>query len=354
MAPHYAVKCNNDPQLLKWIHEFRPAGLGTAGVPKPGFDCASLREIDDACAIGAAPSDIIYAQPCKKSGDIRAAEDRGVRLTVADSVEEIEKLGDAKWRGEVLVRLLVADGGSKQPFGKKFGAPVEWLPRMYDAAKFHGVTMTGFSFHVGSQCEDPRQYAAAIADCKKSAAIAKTRGFETDVVDIGGGFIPNNRMFKSVAAQVRAAAATLPPKTRWLAEPGRFLAAPTTTLYTTVIGKKPVWPPPSKTDEPAWRITVDESVYGCFSNIPFDGQKPQLEQGWGKATATAAAAAAAAARRPTIVFGRTCDSGDMIDAAAPLLEVQVGDVFRVRNMGAYTTVSASEFNGFPKPEVRYV
>ena len=349
VAPHYAVKCNNDAQLLKWIHEFRPVGSS----PRPGFDCASLREIDDACASGAAPSDIIYAQPCKKHDDIRAAEDRGVTLTVADSVEEIEKLGDAKWRGDVLVRLLVADGGSKQPFGKKFGAPVEWLPRMYDAAKFHGVAMTGFSFHVGSQCEDPRQYAAAIDDCKKSAVIAKTRGFETGVVDIGGGFVPNNRMFKAVAAQVRAAAATLPPSTKWLAEPGRFLAAPTTTLYTTVIGKKPVWPPPSTPEEPAWRLTVDESVYGCFSNIPFDGQKPRLEHFKRAVVGAASRAAASAKRRPTIVFGRTCDSGDLIDAAAPLSEVQVGDVFRVRNMGAYTTVSASEFNGFPKPEVRY-
>ncbi len=351
MAPHYAVKCNNDPQLLRWIHNYKPVGSSSPG---PGFDCASLREIDEVRAIGAASSDILYAQPCKKLEDIRAAEARGVFRTVADSVEEIEKLGDAKWRGEVLVRLLVADGGSKQPFGKKFGAPLEWLPRMYEAARFHKVAMTGFSFHVGSQCEDPKQYAAAIDDCKKSAAIAKTHGFETATVDIGGGFIPSNRMFKAVAAQVRAAAKTLPPSTKWVAEPGRFFAAPTTTLYTTVIGKKPVWPPPSTPGEPAWRITVDESVYGCFSNIPFDGQKPRLEQcRRAGAASKAVAAAAAATRRPTIVFGRTCDSGDLIDAAAPLSEVQVGDVFRVRNMGAYTTVSASEFNGFPKPEVRY-
>ncbi len=344
VAPHYAVKCNNDPQLLKWIREFYP-GSAAAGTGA-GYDCASLREIDEVRAIGAPSSSILYAQPCKKFSDIQAAQERGVQVTVADSVEEIEKLGAARWSGQVLVRLLVADGGSKQPFGKKFGAPYEWLPRMYDVAKAHKLSMTGFSFHVGSQCEDPRQYAAAIEDCKKSAVIAKTRGYDTSIVDIGGGFVPHNRMFKAVAAQVRAAASKMDPSIKWVAEPGRFFAAPTTTLYTTVIGKKPVWPPPSTEKEPAWRITVDESVYGCFSNIPFDGQKPRLEH-------FRAGAAAAAKRRPTIVFGRTCDSGDLIDAAAPLSEVQVGDVFRIRNMGAYTTVSASEFNGFPKPEVRY-
>jgi ornithine decarboxylase len=57
--------------------------------------------------------------------------------------------------------------------------------------------------------------------------------------------------------------------------------------------------------------------------------------------------------RPTRVFGRTCDSGDLIADAANLPEVGVGDWLRIRSMGAYTTVTASEFNGFPKPRCVY-
>jgi ornithine decarboxylase len=112
-----------------------------------------------------------------------------------------------------------------------------------------------------------------------------------------------------------------------------------------VIGKKPVWPAPKSADEPAWRITVDESVYGTFSNIPFDGQKPVLER--------VRPLAGGETTRPTVIFGRTCDSGDLISADARLPELNVGDVLRVTNMGAYTTVTASEFNGFPRPHKIY-
>lgn len=326
--------------MLRWMKDY---------FPDMGFDCASRQEIDTALPI-CGPSKIIYAQPCKKPEDIKIAAVRGINLTVADSVEEIEKLGVAKWDGEVLVRLLVRDGGSKQPFGKKFGAPAEWLPKMYSAAAAHKINMTGYSFHVGSECQDPSQYKNAIEDCKAAEVIAKKFKFNTRVVDVGGGFLPDAASFKAVAATIRDATRTHfnDQSVKIIAEPGRFLAQPTHTLYTTVIGKKPVWPPPKSQTEPAWRITVDESVYGTFSNIPFDGQKPLLE-----VLNTKRLKRLSTAKRPTVVFGRTCDSGDLISSAALLPEVQVGDVLCIRNMGAYTTVTASEFNGFPRPNKIY-
>jgi ornithine decarboxylase len=315
-------------------------------VPDMGFDCASEREINDVLPI-VKPSKIIYAQPCKKLEDIRIAAARGVGLTVADSVEEIEKLAEARWDGDVYIRLLVGDKGSKQPFGKKFGAPAEWLPAMYDVAAHYKLNMTGHSFHVGSECMNPDQYKHAIIDCKKAAELAKKYNFKTTGLDIGGGFLPDPTRFKEIARVIAEACRVhyTDPAVRIIAEPGRFLAQPTHTLYTTVIGKKPVWPPPTSTAEPKWRITVDESVYGTFSNIPFDGQKPVLER--------IKPSAHGELLRPTVVFGRTCDSGDLIASEALLPELKVGDVLRVRDMGAYTTVTASEFNGFPRPNKIY-
>ncbi len=89
---------------MKWMTEHRA---------DMGFDCASLREMDEVLPM-CKPSQIIYAQPCKKISDIEVAQMRGVKSTVVDSVEEVEKLGAAGWTGETLVRLLVRDGGSKQ------------------------------------------------------------------------------------------------------------------------------------------------------------------------------------------------------------------------------------------------
>ncbi|KAK5016459.1 Ornithine decarboxylase, partial [Cryomyces antarcticus] len=49
VKPHYAVKCNPDPQVLRLL-----AGLGT------GFDCASKAEIEQVLNMGVDPSRIIY------------------------------------------------------------------------------------------------------------------------------------------------------------------------------------------------------------------------------------------------------------------------------------------------------
>lgn len=318
---------------MRWMCELNP---------DLGFDCASDREISEVLPFG---RPIVYAQPTKKLDDITSAQSRGVSITVVDSVEEVEKLAEARWSGEVLVRLLVSDAGSKQPFSKKFGAPMPWLPTIYDAAKAHKLNMTGFSFHVGSECCEADQYRAAIANCSMGSEIAQRYGFRTTCVDIGGGFLPDEHAITMVGKAVGSARRQYfgtDPAVRWIAEPGRFLAAPTHTLYTKVIGKKPVWPAPDKETDPAWRITIDESVYGAFSNIPFDGQRPVLEPIGTTATASTLV------QRPTVVFGRTCDSGDCIGTNIMLPEMRVGDVLRVPNMGAYTTVTASEFNGFPK------
>lgn len=328
--------------MMRWMCEL---------YPEMGFDCASDREIQEVHPL-VQPHKIIYAQPCKKVEDIRLAAARGVELTVVDSVEEVEKLAEADWRGGVLTRLLVQDAGSKQPFSKKFGAPLAWLPRIYGAAKAHGLNFHGFSFHVGSECVAPTQYKQAIADCYKASKLAKKHGgFDTTLIDIGGGFVPNPAMFEAVANEVKSARHTYfnDPAVRWIAEPGRFLAAPTHTLYTTVIGKKPVYPAPKSKSEPKYRITIDESVYGSFSNIPFDHQVPTFE----RLRTPSTAAAPQDKPRPTIIFGRTCDSGDCLGTHIPLHDVVVGDVLRVPNMGAYTTVTASEFNGFPKAQRIY-
>lgn len=314
--------------------------------PDMGFDCASEREINEVLPL-CDNKKIVYAQPCKKLQDIKSAQMKGVSLTVADSVEELEKLAEANWRGGILVRMLVEDKGSKQPFSKKFGAPIQWLPSMYEVAKEHSLQMVGFSFHVGSECENPTQYTLAIEECKKAQKIAKQFGYSLQIMDVGGGFLPKKDTFETVANHIRNATSTyLPDKDiTWIAEPGRFLAAPTHTLYTTVIGKKPVWPAPTNENDPKWRVTIDESVYGCFSNIPFDHQKPVLER--------MREATQGENRNATIVFGRTCDSGDCIGTDIPMYETNVGDIIRVENMGAYTTVTASEFNGFPKAERIY-
>ena len=326
VTPYYAVKANNDPTLLRW--------LKAAGVR---YDCASPREMEDVITAGARPSsDIVYAQPCKTVTDLRRAAAMGVPTTVVDSVEEVAKLQAAAWPGNTLIRLLVPDEGSAQPFSRKFGAPLAWVPDIQRALRRARIPQVGWSFHVGSVCQAPAQFARAI-EC--AALVDPDR--KATVMDLGGGFVSDPAAFAAAAAAIRTAMPLFPATTRWIAEPGRFFAAPAADAEVEVIGVKPRLPPAIS----GTRVTLDESVYGIFSNIPFDGFRPIFEH-----------LAPDARHRPveaTTLFGRTCDSADCIVEDTLLPALRVGDRLRVRNMGAYTVVSSSEFNGFPAPRREY-
>ena len=163
-------------------------------------------------------------------------------------------------------------------------------------------------------------------------------------MDIGGGFLPDEASFRAAAAVIQDAQRLFPASTRWVGEPGRFLSAPVADLEMEVIGIKRRLGEDGKPD--GWRYTVDETIYGTFSNIPFDGQRLQYRL-----------LAADVAERPRVratLFGRTCDSADCLAADIELPELRIGDRLAVANMGAYTVVSASEFNGFPCPKRIYL
>lgn len=51
------------------------------------------------------------------------------------------------------------------------------------------------------------------------------------------------------------------------------------------------------------------------------------------------------------IGGISCDSMDVVAKNVFLPEPQIGDFLYILSTGAYTTVYASNFNGFPRPEV---
>ena len=323
VKPHYAVKANNDPVLLKWLHD-----AGAA------FDCASPREMHQVIRAGAQATDIIYAHPCKSPAEIRAAGRLRVQTTVVDSPEEVEKLRAAGWKGDTLIRLLVPDEGSAQPFSKKFGAPLAWVPEIAERLKDACIPLRGWSFHVGSVCGDASQYRKAISVCAEASALVEKHA---EIVDIGGGFVADPEQFGEAAAALTEGRTLFPTTTRWIGEPGRFFAAPAATLRLQVNGVK------RGLQEGTCRYTLDESIYGALSNIPFDGFRFAFRL-------------LSAENRPLVkatIYGRTCDSADLIAENVEIPELRVGDWLRVDNMGAYTIVSGSEFNGFKKPRRIY-
>lgn len=326
VKPYYAVKCNPDPKLIGLLRQ-----------SAFGFDCASTREL----SMMRKDDSIVYANPCKSDHDLEYAKSFGSPITVVDSCEEIDKMVSINYNGGTLIRIKVDDSGSTMPFGAKFGATYEQVKKIGEFAKKKGIQIRGISFHVGSESKDTKAHEKAIHMAVNHCIELLLQDHKANIIDIGGGFVPDHKDFTLRTRDIRFAIHHMNtlPGIRFIAEPGRFFATQSQDLFVQVIGKKPAL------GNAGWRYTLDESIYGQFTNILFDHQKPrwvripmfdsEKKRSWGKG----------------VLFGRTCDSLDVIARSESMEELEVGDWLWFPNMGAYTTATASEFNGFPKPPV---
>ena len=329
VKPYYAVKCNPEPFLLNTLYK---SGIG--------FDCASLREVHEVLAQNKAMKaetapEILYAHPMKSDRDIRMVDSMGIRQTTVDSVEECFKLDSNSWNGSAILRVAVGDSESKMPFSTKFGASMDEVNII---AKRCQVPITGVSFHVGSGCDSAEQYRLAIKYCVKEVfPLLEISGHKPTILDIGGGFSSNMSEFIKVADVIsKTIYQDVSNNISVIAEPGRYLAQPCQDLFVKIIAKKP------GLNGKGWRYVIDESLYGQFSCIPFDQQRPAWIH------IPSEEQIAIQEREESVLFGRTCDSLDMI-AKGPMEYMEVGDWLYFPLMGAYTSATASEFNGFPKP-----
>ena len=330
IRPYYAVKCNNMPAVLEELHR---GGCG--------FDCASLAELRTVRAIGASSNDIIYANPCKSRRELIEADYSG--MTTFDSYSELAKIHEVAPRAKPILRIFVDDkGASRIPLNKKFGFHIRNAHELEFVEPL--IPIHGIAFHVGSDCTSVTAYQSAF-DTVREFLERFSRfpsAFKPEILDIGGGFSGNslnNAFFsKELAPLILRQVESLPFKTV-IAEPGRFFAEECCSLRVPVIGRKIL---PDGTPS----ITVDESVYGIFSGVLFDGFKPKFE---------------CVTRKPYTdmkkftIFGRTCDSADIIAENVWLpKEIDDSDVLEVRDIGAYSWVSMSKFNGFEKPTALHV
>jgi len=327
VKPFYAVKSNNDPVLLSWIQKI---GLKV--------DCASPGEMKACLKAGFHKSDILYANTMKATVDLKEAMDLGVGVTTTDSVEGVEQMAGSNM--SVIVRLAVSDATSRCPFSIKFGAkPQEWWP-IYKAIQQNRLTFGGVSFHVGSGASDPEVFKSAIRTCRQ---FQNQIGCELPVVDIGGGFLPSPKPFLAAAKGIVEEIddweyhGTGPKE--WIAEPGRFFSSPVQTLLCPIVFKKK--------SHGLIRYTLDDSLYGQFSSIVYDHAKPAFTVDTGDRKVVPS-------DRTSLFFGKTCDSLDLLFTQDGGPEYEVGDFFVFPFMGAYTSASATTFNGFALPKRIYL
>ena len=292
---------------------------------------ASAGEIEALAREGVAGDRMIYANPVKDARGLRAAAKYGVRRMTFDDASEIGKIAQAVPGASVLVRIAVHNSRALVDLNTKFGArPEDALPLLL-AAKRAGLRPVGICFHVGSQSLSVAAYEEALLFVHGLFAEAKAAGLTLTDLDIGGGFpVPDAAgLAVDVAAMLTAIdrqIVRLFPETAVYCEPGRFLPGTAVNLVASVIGTK------DRAGHP-WYI-LDEGIYGAFSGMMYDHWHYPLHT-FGRGERVRATFA-----------GPSCDGIDVLyeDFLTPRLTV--GDHVLATDIGAYTTVSATQFNGF--------
>src|SRR4051794_24930155 len=148
---HFAVKCNPSPGLVRTV-------LGRGG----SFEIASLTELHLVTAHGAQAEEILYSNTMKPPAHVAGAYAMGVRRFAFDSESELRKLAHHAPGAEVYVRLAVDDRHSLFPLSRKFGTSLDEAERLLLMTYELGLVPLGVTFHVGSQCLDPKAWALAI------------------------------------------------------------------------------------------------------------------------------------------------------------------------------------------------
>ena len=324
ITPHYAIKSNPEPLLIKTLY--------SRGVK---FDCASLQEIklvkENIPHAVNLNKHIVYANPCKSMVDLEyAKKEANSPTTVIDSYEELDKLVEIDYQGGAFVRITTDDKFSKIPFSGKFGIEPSLVKDLGLYAKSKNISIKGISFHVGSGGNDGKVYYKTIEVAKQLCNKLKEQSHIANTIDIGGGFLSDEADFVKKSKYIKGA---YDKNFSFIAEPGRFFSSVSQDFFVKVIGKKP-W-------NNGWRYTIDDSLYGQFSCIPFDQAKPL----WVRVSEDNEIRN----KSKGIIMGRTCDSVDVIAKCNLMEELNVGDWLWFPQMGSYTNATANEFNGFPKP-----
>ena len=320
----YAVKSNPAMPIIKTLAE-----LGAS------FDVASDGEMLQLTGMGISADRMIYANPFKTPKGLMTAKNIGVDKFTYDSESEIIKMAKAVPGGKVLLRVRIDNTKALVDLNKKFGAAPEDVMRLLRLASDQGLDVAGLCFHVGSQSPNAEAHVEALQICRKLFDEAAVAGFNLRILDIGGGLpITSPDMdidIVQMVSEINTTIEKLFPYTEIWAEPGRFICGTTMNLITSVIGTQ-------RRNNQQWYF-LDEGIYGTFSSIIFDHWDFELESF--KQTANEVATFA----------GPSCDSLDVIfrDKLTPPLVV--GNILVVPNCGAYTSASASEFNGFAKAEI---
>ena len=330
---HYAIKANNEPEILRAISA---RGFGA--------DCVSGNEITAAVECGFDPAGIYYAGVGKTDEEIITGIDAGIGCFNIESLEEIDILAGilAKKGKSATVALRVNPNidahtheyittGLKE---NKFGIDMSLLDKALDKVKaYPQLILGGLHFHIGSQItiNEPFKILCERINDLKTKYILK--GVRFDFFNVGGGLgidydNPQLNPIPDFAGyfDTLLSGMDLDEGQQLHCELGRAVVAQCGSLISEVvlvkkgIGKDFVIVDAGMSD------LLRPALYGAhhkIENISAEG-KP--------------------ADHVYDVVGPICESSDVFAKDEPLPETHRGDLIAFRSAGAYGSAMASRYN----------
>ncbi len=324
------------------------------------IDVVSSGEIRTASSAGYPMEHAFFHSNNKTDADIRFAMDHGVGYFVVDCPEELLNINAvAGERGicqKVLLRLTPGidphtfEAVATGKVDSKFGSAIETgqaLEIFQKAVALANLSLEGFHCHVGSQVFDSQVFFDAAEIMLEFIARLKRKfGFDTKILDLGGGYgvryvdsdpeidIADNlaqvgRCVEEICSRLGLSVPVI------VMEPGRSIVADAgMTLYTVGSVKR----------IPGYKNYV--SVDGGMSD------NPRFALYGSSYTVLAVKQAEQSKSFSCSVVGRCCESGDIIQENVSLPEtIGRGDLLAVATTGAYNYSMASNYNRIPRPPV---
>jgi diaminopimelate decarboxylase len=333
--PHlicYAVKANSSLAVLQLL-----ARLGS------GFDIVSEGELARVLRAGGDPARIVFSGVGKRTAEMRAALQAGIRCFNIESEAELERLNrvaaDSGHIAPVSIRVNPDVDAQTHPYistglrDNKFGIDVDQALDVYRRASgMPHLRVTGIDCHIGSQLTATAPFVDALLRVLQLVDRLQAEGIELAHIDLGGGLgIPYGAgdeppLPDSYARELLSHMADRPQEL--LLEPGRAIAGNAGLLLTRVEYLKHTAHKNFAIVDAAMNDLQRPALYDAWHDIlpvqPRDGET-----------------------RPYDVVGPVCETGDFLGKGRDL-RLQEGDLLAVRSAGAYGFTMSSNYNSRPR------
>jgi diaminopimelate decarboxylase len=332
----YAVKANNDPQLLR-----RLVAEGA------GCEVVTAVELALARRAGCPPRRIVMNGVGKRDEELHLALEAGV-LVNAESLDELAallRLAAGHDEPRLGLRLNPALDAETHPHlatgaaASKFGIPLAQLPDALRLLRDARLPLESLGAHIGSALESSAGHAEMAARLAEATASAAAFGLPPARADLGGGLLAADAA--ALEALADAVHEHFPDPERLILEPGRSLVADAGWLLTRVVRVQP------RPGDDCTYLVADAGMTELIRPMLYDAVHP-----------VALVAAGEPMRHGGSVHlaGPVCEAGDVLArdierwlSAEELAVAGVGALLAVGRAGAYGAVMASVYNGRLRP-----